>query len=73
MTPTSEQQQVAQALARSVVGGSEQNAVAAITSAGCTSRIQSRDGNAYMGTCDLKSTRVNLTIVDGIVTKATTG
>lgn len=71
--PTPEQQKTAQELAREVVGTHESLAKDVILLHGCTWRILSRDGEALMGTCDLKPCRVNLKIVDGYITSASIG
>jgi len=70
--PTMDDAQVEQ-LAASVVGMSEDDAVKAITDAGCTSRVVERDGEKFPVTMDLNPMRVNLTITDSKVTKATVG
>lgn len=58
---------------KEVVGLTETEAVAKIDAAGMKSRIRSKNGQAYVGTCDYRMDRVNLTIEKDLVTKATLG
>jgi Flp pilus assembly protein TadD len=60
-------------MAASVVGMSEDDAVKAIKDAGYTSRVVERDGEKFAVTMDLQPDRINLTIRDDTVTKATVG
>ena len=60
-------------VAASVVGMSEDDAVKAIEAAGYTSRVVERDGKSFPVTMDVRGDRINLTIADGKVTKATVG
>ena len=62
-----------QALADSLPGMSEVDAVAAIEKAGLTSRITSRDGEDFPITMDYRPDRLDLQIVNGKVTSATIG
>lgn len=55
------------------VGMTEEEAVQAIQAAGLKARIMCRDGQRYVGTCDFRLDRVNLTITQGKVTNATVG
>lgn len=59
--------------ADAVVGLSEAEATSAIEAAGGTVRIVSRDGEDFPVTMDYRFDRVNLRIVDGVVTEATIG
>lgn len=61
------------ALATRVVGQSEAQALAEIAQAGYTSRVVSRDGEDLAVTMDYSETRINLTIVNLMVTAATIG
>ena len=60
-------------MAASVVGMSEDDAVKAIHDAGYTSRVVERDGEKFAVTMDLQPDRINLTVTDDKVTKATVG
>lgn len=60
-------------MAASVVGMSEDDALKAISDAGLTSRVVARDGEEFPVTMDLQPDRINLTIDDAKVTKATVG
>jgi hypothetical protein len=62
-----------EAMAASVVGMSEADAVKAITAAGYTSRVVERDGEKFPVTMDLQPHRINLTVTNSKVTKATVG
>lgn len=57
----------------SLVGMAEADAIAVIEEQGWTSRISARDGEYFALTMDFRSDRVNLEIVDGVVTVATIG
>ncbi|GAA4351476.1 hypothetical protein [Angustibacter luteus] len=63
----------AQQLATSVVGMTEDDAVKAVADAGGTTRVVERDGEKFAVTMDLNPSRINLTVTDGKVTKATVG
>ncbi len=63
----------AEAVAAAVIGSSEEDAVAAIAAADLTSRVVERDGEAFAITMDFRTERVNLTILDGVVTYADVG
>jgi hypothetical protein len=56
-----------------VVGMDEDEAFALLKRENITYRIRSRNGEPYMGTCDYRLDRLNLTIIDGIVTSVTFG
>jgi hypothetical protein len=56
-----------------LVGMTEAEAIALIEGQGWTSRISARDGEYFALTMDLRTDRVNLEIVDGVVTVATIG
>jgi hypothetical protein len=56
-----------------LVGMTEADAIALIEAQGWTSRISARDGEYFALTMDLRTDRVNLEIVDGVVTVATIG
>jgi hypothetical protein len=56
-----------------LVGMTEADAIAVIEEQGWTSRISARDGEYFALTMDFRSDRVNLEIVDGVVTVATIG
>lgn len=60
-------------LAESLVGLTEEEAVAKITDSGMRVRVRSKDGESFMGTCDYRMDRVNLHIENGKVTKASIG
>lgn len=61
------------ALLRDLVGMSEADALTAIEAAGGSSRVIERDGESFPVTMDFRTDRVNLTIVDGTVTRADLG
>jgi hypothetical protein len=63
----------AAAIADSVVGRSEPEAVSVIEAAGLTVRVMSRDGEDFAMTFDFRTDRINLDVVDGIVVAATVG
>jgi hypothetical protein len=56
-----------------LVGMTEDEAISVIEEQGWTSRISARDGEYFALTMDLRADRVNLEIVDGVVTVATIG
>ena len=56
-----------------LVGLTEEAAVRKIKEAGFRARIRERDGEHFLGTCDLRSDRVNLYIKDGKVASASIG
>lgn len=57
----------------SVVGLTEEDAKAKIAAAGLKCRIRNKDGQAFIGTCDYRTDRVNLGIANGKVTSASIG
>ena len=57
-------------VAADVIGLAEDQAVAAIQSAGFVSRIASIDGVLQTGIMNMSPIRINLTIENGIVTEA---
>lgn len=59
--------------AAALVGLSESEAVDTAKANGWESRVVSRDGEALAVTTDYRMDRVNLTIVDGVVTKSAVG
>lgn len=56
-----------------VVGMKKDDAIEKINASGMYARIRSEDGRAFMGTCDVQLSRINLHIEDGIVVKASKG
>ena len=56
-----------------LVGMTEEDATTAITLAQWTARVVARDGEQFAVTMDYRTDRVNLEIVDGVVTAATIG
>lgn len=58
---------------RHLVGLAEQEAEAHARESGLTWRVISRDGQDYPATMDYSTQRVNVTIENGIVTRATIG
>lgn len=62
-----------EAVAKSVIGMAEAEAVQTLNEAGLTSRVVFRDGEDYPATKDYSPTRVNLWIENDIVTKTTVG
>ena len=61
------------AFAVSLIGQSAKQAKAAIAEAGYEARVVSVDGDVRPVTMDYRPDRINLTIVDKVVTKATVG
>lgn len=61
------------AVAEDVVGMTEAEAQAAVEDAGLAFRVVSRDGEGLAVTDDYVVTRVNATIVDGVVTETSVG
>lgn len=59
--------------ANEVIGMTEADAIAKIETAGFVYRIMERDGVNFMGTCDYRTDRVNLSITEGVVTHADVG
>lgn len=57
----------------SLLGLTESDAVTTIEAAEMKARVRSREGQAFIGTCDYRTDRVNLHIMGGKVTKATIG
>jgi hypothetical protein len=62
-----------QTFPKNLVGLTEDEAKAKITDLGMKVRIRNRDGETFMGTCDYRRDRVNLSIDNGKVTNATIG
>lgn len=60
-------------LAESLVGLTEEDAMVKIAESGLRTRLRSKDGQSFMGTCDYRMDRVNLHIENGKVTKASIG
>lgn len=58
---------------KNLVGLTEESAKAKITELGMKCRVRNRDGETFMGTCDYRLDRINLSITDGKVTNATIG
>ena len=56
-----------------LIGLTEEDAVNKVAGAGMKCRIRSRDGNPFIGTCDYRLDRFNLTIEKNLVTKASLG
>ena len=68
--------QIAQAVAKEVIGMSESDAIQTIESAKgekLTARVVRRDEESYVVTMDYRLDRINLEFDDGRVTKATIG
>ena len=59
--------------AKGAIGHTEAEVVEAIVQGGGTARVRSRDGERYMGTCDVVANRANLTVEKGLVTAITFG
>lgn len=57
----------------SLIGLPEEEAVQVVEGAGWTTRVVARDGEQFAVTMDYRMDRVNLEIVDGVVTGATIG
>lgn len=58
---------------KKLVGLTEADAVAKIVAAGMKCRVRNRDGKAFIGTCDFRMDRINLSIESGKVINATIG
>lgn len=58
---------------KGLVGLTEKKALAKITAAGMTARIQQRDKETFVGTCEFRTSRVNLNIQKGKVKSADIG
>lgn len=58
---------------KNLVGLTEEAAKAKITELGMKVRVRNRDGETFMGTCDYRTDRVNLSIDNGKITNATIG
>lgn len=58
---------------KDVIGLPEEEVRAGVKEAGGLFRVRSRDGQRYMGTCDLRMDRLNVHVVDGVVTEANYG
>lgn len=71
--PTPDKQRECAAVSREVIGLLEHVGVILIAERGFTSRIRSRDGKNYMGTCDFRMDRINLNITDGKIVRAGPG
>jgi hypothetical protein len=75
--PTEEemQEQVArtEAFAATTIGMTEADALDAIEAAGLIARVVAKDGEYFAVTEDYVTTRVNLVLMDGVVTEATAG
>ena len=56
-----------------VIGMEKQAAIDLITEKGFKVRIRSEDGEAFMGTCDFRTDRFNLHIVNGKVASVSKG
>lgn len=56
-----------------IVGMTEEEALNALVYSGYNVRVRGRDDQRFMGTFEVRSDRMNLTIVDGIVIKASIG
>lgn len=64
---------LAQSLIDTMIGLQESEAEALAKGAGLTYLVTSRDGQRFLHTTDYKQSRINLTVVDGKVTRATVG
>ncbi len=60
-------------VAKTLIGMTEANAVAAIQAAGFISKVISVDGVASGATCDMLRNRINLTLDGGVVTETSVG
>jgi hypothetical protein len=60
-------------VAQTLIGKSESEATAAAELVGLTVRVARRDDKSFMGHRDLRPSRVNLTIENGIVTAVSVG
>jgi len=56
-----------------VIGMEKQAAIDLIKSQGLKVRVRSEDGQAFVGTCDYRLDRINLSIENGKVIKASKG
>ncbi len=56
-----------------VIGKTTQEAIELIKTNGCLSRIIMEDGNSNIVTMDLRSDRLNLKVVKGVVVEASRG
>ena len=57
----------------SLVGLTEAEAEQQIQNKGFCSRVMRRDGRSFMGTCDMRHDRINLSVNNGRVTEADVG
>ena len=53
-----------------LIGRQKEEAVSMIENSGFRSRIVGEDGTSYIITMDFSGNRINLTLVDGLVTEA---
>ena len=65
--------QLAERMARGLIGMDEADAVSAVEEAGLAVRIAQRDGTRLMLTADLRPNRINLAIQNGRVSAAEMG
>lgn len=56
-----------------LIGLTHEEAVKLAKENGFSTRVSMKDGESYMGTCDYRTDRINFTIVDDKVTKASKG
>lgn len=56
-----------------LIGKSEAEVVAYLKENGCVTRVLSRDGVAYAGTCDYRLDRYTLSVYEGKVTNLKVG
>ena len=68
-----EQLERTKAFALTVIGMSESDAVAASEAEGYVARVVARDGEYFMVTEDYSVSRINLVVVNDVVTEATVG
>lgn len=69
----SDTEEESRAFAKTVVGKKEAVAIEMISAKGLVARVVIRDGESFPATMDYSPSRVNLTIVDNIVTEASIG
>ena len=50
-----------------IIGKTIEEAVSVAAIQGLSVRVMKQDGREYMGTCDLRSDRINVAVVDGKV------
>jgi len=58
---------------KEVLGLTEVEAIAKIQASGFAARVVEKNGEYYVGTSDYRTDRVNLSITEGVVTRADIG